>query len=138
LVTVASELAANAVQHTGSGRDGWFGVEITWRPGCVRVTVADQGALAGPRLAAAPTAESGRGLQIVQALSARVGVTGGTRGRAVWAEIPWTSPPRDGRPRTCEGGPRHGAAVGLDRGRVPVAPGSHAGHPGPANLPGPL
>lgn len=94
LVAVASELAANAVQHTDSGRSGWFDVEVSWSPGYVRITVADEGAPAGPRLVSAPAAECGRGLQIVRALSARVGVTGGIEGRAIWAEIPWTGPPQ--------------------------------------------
>src|SRR5215467_1292564 len=40
VVSVASELAGNAVRHTASGRGGKFAVEVTWWPGLVRVAVA--------------------------------------------------------------------------------------------------
>jgi serine/threonine-protein kinase RsbW len=109
MIAVVSELAANAVRHTASGRGGWFAVEIRWDPVCARITVADQGAPTGPRFTGAPTgsrftdapeAEGGRGLQIVRALSTRTGVTGGAQGRVVWAEVPWagTDPQQDARP----------------------------------------
>jgi hypothetical protein len=86
MIMVASELAANAVRHTASGRGGWFAVEITWYPAYARITVADQGAPVGPQFTTGPA----RGLQIVRALSTRTGVVGGTQGRLVWAEVPWT------------------------------------------------
>ena len=52
VVTVAIELAANAVRHTASGYDGFFAVELTWqqRPVTVRVAVADGGARTAPHL----------------------------------------------------------------------------------------
>jgi anti-sigma regulatory factor (Ser/Thr protein kinase) len=52
VVTVAMELAANAVRHTASGAQGFFAVEITWqlRPLTVRVAVADGGAGTSPHL----------------------------------------------------------------------------------------
>ena len=90
VVTVAVELATNAVRHTASGRGGWFGLEVTWHRLTVRVAVADGGAEAGPRPVDDPMGECGRGLLVVQALSSRTGVTGDQRGRLVWAEIPWT------------------------------------------------
>jgi serine/threonine-protein kinase RsbW len=90
MIMIASELAANAVRHTASGRGGWFAIEITWHPACARITVADQGAPAGPRFTTDPAEESGRGLQIVRALSTRTGVAGGPCSRLVWAEVPWT------------------------------------------------
>jgi serine/threonine-protein kinase RsbW len=89
-VTVAVELATNAVQWTASGRGGRFALEITWYGQAVRVTVADGGAPTGPRLIDDPMSEHGRGLLMVRELSARIGVTGDQRGRLVWAEIPWT------------------------------------------------
>jgi serine/threonine-protein kinase RsbW len=89
-VTVAVELATNAVQWTASGRGGRFAVEITWYSSVVRVAVADGGAPTGPRLIDDPMNEHGRGLLMVRELSARIGVTGDQRGRLVWAEIPWT------------------------------------------------
>lgn len=91
VITVAVELATNAVRHTASGRDGWFGVEVGWHRGAVRVMVADQGAPSGPRLVdnADPLSESGRGLHVVRGLSIRTGVEGDRRGRLVWADVPW-------------------------------------------------
>lgn len=93
VVTVAVELATNAVRHTRSGRGGWFAVEVTWHRRAVRVAVADQGAPSGPRLIDDPMAEHGRGLQVVRGLSARTGVAGGERGRLLWAEVPWIGAP---------------------------------------------
>jgi anti-sigma regulatory factor (Ser/Thr protein kinase) len=86
---VATELGTNAVQHTASGRDGWFAVEITWHRAMVRVAVADGGAPAGPRVIDDPDGEHGRGLLVVAGLSARTGVCGDDRGHLVWADIPW-------------------------------------------------
>ena len=91
VISVGSELAANAVRHTATGRGGWFAAEITCYPTAVRIAVADQGAPRGPRLIDDPMSEAGRGLQVVRALSARTGVAGGTQGRLVWAEIPWAA-----------------------------------------------
>jgi anti-sigma regulatory factor (Ser/Thr protein kinase) len=90
MIMVVSELAANAVRHTASGRGGWFAVEIARHPACARIAVADQGAPTGPQLTGDPAEEGGRGLQIVRALSARTGVTGGPQSRVVWAEVLWT------------------------------------------------
>jgi anti-sigma regulatory factor (Ser/Thr protein kinase) len=89
VLSVANELASNAIQHTASGRDGWFAVEVTWPGQVVRVAVADEGAPDGPRIAGTPTDEHGRGLVVVAGLSAQTGVCGGLRGRLVWAEVPW-------------------------------------------------
>ena len=57
VVTVATELAANAVRHTASGGQGFFAVELTWqvRPVTVRVAVADGGALPARTWNPAPT-----------------------------------------------------------------------------------
>lgn len=90
VVTVAAELATNAVRHTASGRGGWFAAEVTWYPAAVRVVVADQGAPTGPHLIHDPMSESGRGLLVVSELATRTGVAGNERGRWVWAELPWT------------------------------------------------
>ena len=90
VMTVAVELATNAVKHTASGLGGWFAVEVTWHPAAVRIVVADQGAPTGPQLIDDPMAESGRGLLVVRELSARTGTAGDERGRLVWAEVAWT------------------------------------------------
>ena len=119
VVTVAIELAANAVRHTASGHDGFFAMELTWqlRPVTVRVAVADGGAgtapeltpgtdplgpgplgldspgigpLSADQLGSAQLSEHGRGLRVVRALAGRTGVCGDHRGRLVWAEIQWS------------------------------------------------
>jgi len=91
VVSVATELASNAIKHTSSGRGGWFAVEIALAhpSSAVRVCVADGGAPKGPRMVDEPLAEHGRGLMLVQGLSARTGVSGDRRGRVVWADVPW-------------------------------------------------
>lgn len=85
---VASELGANAIRHTASGRGGWFAAEITWYGTMVRVAVADAGAPSGPCLVDDPGSENGRGLIVVRGLSVGSGVCGDHRGRLVWADIP--------------------------------------------------
>jgi len=92
VISVATELASNALRHTASGRGGWFAVEITWYRSVVRVAVADGGGPAGPRVIDDAAAEHGRGLLLVRGLSVRTGVTGDQRGRLVWAEIAWDDP----------------------------------------------
>jgi anti-sigma regulatory factor (Ser/Thr protein kinase) len=92
VVCVASELAANALRHSASGRGDWFAVEISRHPGMVRVAVADCGAASGPREVDDPDSENGRGMVLVRGLSARYGVRGDHRSRLVWADIPWADP----------------------------------------------
>lgn len=92
VISVANELASNAVRHTASGRGGTFAVEIAWHRTAVRVAVADGGGPAEPRLIDDPVAEHGRGLLLVHGLSLRAGVIGDQQGRLVWAEIPWNAP----------------------------------------------
>ena len=89
LIEVVCELAGNAICHTRSGQGGKFGVRVERTPGVVSVTVADGGAESEPRLVADPSAEHGRGLRIVHALSTQVTVTGGKQGRLVRADVPW-------------------------------------------------
>jgi anti-sigma regulatory factor (Ser/Thr protein kinase) len=89
VISVADELASNAIVHTASGRGGWFAVEVTWPGRLVRVAVADGGAPGGPRMVVDPAGEHGRGLVVVAAFSARTGMCGGPGGRLVWAEIAW-------------------------------------------------
>lgn len=100
VVSVATELGTNAVQHTASGQGDWFLAEITWYREAVRVAIADSGAPSEPRLVSDPFADHGRGLVIVSALAVRTGIAGDARGRLVWADIPWPdialSPDRPG------------------------------------------
>ncbi len=90
VVSVAVELATNAVRWTASGRGGWFTVEITWFAETVRVAVTDGGAPTDPHVIEDPLGEHGRGLLLVRALYTRIGVCGDYRGRLVWADVPWT------------------------------------------------
>ncbi|HUY47717.1 MAG TPA: ATP-binding protein [Streptosporangiaceae bacterium] len=90
LASVATELGANALRHTGSGRGGWFAVQISWHGPVVRVAVEDGGGPGEPRVIGNPTGEHGRGLLVVRGLSMGAGVCGDHRGRVVWADIAWT------------------------------------------------
>jgi hypothetical protein len=89
VLSVATELGSNAIQHTQSGRGGSFAVDVTWYGPVLRIAVADGGAPAGPRVVDDPEGEHGRGLLVVEGLSARTGVCGDHRGRLVWADVPW-------------------------------------------------
>jgi hypothetical protein len=92
VISVAAELGSNALQHTASGRGGFFAVEISWHQSVVRVAVADHGSPASPRVIEDPDGENGRGLLLVRALSVRTAFTGDAHGRTVWAEIAWDGP----------------------------------------------
>ncbi len=88
IVMCAAELAANAVRHTASGRDGFFATEVTWTGLTVRVAVADGGAGTTPPLGpdlTGPGADSGLG-RLAQ-LASRCGTEGDRRGRVVWAQF---------------------------------------------------
>jgi serine/threonine-protein kinase RsbW len=93
LISVAVELATNAIQHTSSGQGGWFTVEVARRGAVARIDVTDEGAPCGPRITDDPMSDCGRGLIIVRALSESCGVRGDARGRTVWAEVAWASKP---------------------------------------------
>lgn len=91
-ISVATELASNALCHTASGQGGRFGVEITRHAAVVRVAVADSGGPGEPCVIEDPAAEHGRGLLLVRGLSVRTGVAGDQRGRLVWADIAFDNP----------------------------------------------
>jgi hypothetical protein len=92
VLSVATELGSNAIQHTASGQGGSFAVEITWHSSTVQVAVADFGSPAEPHVIDEPAGERGRGLLLVRGLSVRTGHTGDQRGRLVWAQILWDGP----------------------------------------------
>jgi serine/threonine-protein kinase RsbW len=97
VLSIAVELATNAVRHSATGLGGRFTVEVSWRdyPGTVRISVTDDGAPNGPRWPDGPclAGESGMGLYLVCALASRTGECGNARGRQVWAEVPWKAGP---------------------------------------------
>ncbi|MDF5756111.1 ATP-binding protein [Spongiactinospora sp. TRM90649] len=85
---VVTELAANAVRHTASGRPGgrMEVVLIGEADGLVRVEVADEGAATIPTVGRADwDGLGGRGLRLVSTLAAAWGARLAGRGRTVWA-----------------------------------------------------
>ncbi|HLK74129.1 MAG TPA: ATP-binding protein [Streptosporangiaceae bacterium] len=94
LMTCASELCANAINHTDSGDGGVFIVEVDLpRPGVARIAVTDEGSDTLP--AAGPAdlmGEGGRGLALVAAYTTRWGYADAHPGRTVWAESCWPVP----------------------------------------------
>jgi anti-sigma regulatory factor (Ser/Thr protein kinase) len=118
LAVVATELGANAIQHTASGRGGLFAVQVVLRRDRVRIMVTDAGGRTFPRIVEDPVSEKGRGLRLVDGLSAGMGVSGDCRGRRVWADIAWgdavtagTASPRWGGRAVQFGGPAAGGLV---------------------------
>ncbi len=84
-VLLASELAANAIQHS----QGDFEVGIhSGSDGTLRVSVSDRSEQA-PRLGEPPSpyAGRGRGLHIVEAMSQEWGVESTSRGKTVWFAV---------------------------------------------------
>src|SRR5580704_5854004 len=88
IILCASELAANAVQHSRSGRPGGtFTVHVEVSRGdYVCIAIDDDG---GPWAAVVSSLDRGRGLVIVAALTADWGATTGPVGRTVWALFDW-------------------------------------------------
>jgi anti-sigma regulatory factor (Ser/Thr protein kinase) len=82
---VTSELVSNAVMHTGART---FGLELLHLPddhGAVEVAVTDPSPLPPVRRAPAAGDEHGRGLLVVEALSARLGWRPKDSGKTVFA-----------------------------------------------------
>ncbi|MFJ8888737.1 ATP-binding protein [Streptomyces sp. NPDC102402] len=94
-VLIVSELVTNAVVHTASTR---VVSELRCEDGRLRIAVQDQGYQGdGPRMSLDAQGEHGRGLLLVDAMSAAWGShdAGNHSGRIVWAELPY------GPERTC-------------------------------------
>lgn len=95
LLTCVTELAANAIEHTASGRGGTFTVAVGRpRDGVAFVAVTDEGGGGEPTVRepgemAEGLSEGGRGLALVEASSSRWGVRDAGPGRTVWAEVVW-------------------------------------------------
>jgi anti-sigma regulatory factor (Ser/Thr protein kinase) len=90
-VLIASELAANAIRHAhpAAGEPGSLS-ELTWWHEGHQLTCVVTDACGRPPVLAPPdpTAESGRGLQIVDAVAAAWGWTPlGSHAKAVWAAL---------------------------------------------------
>jgi len=91
VLLAVSELVSNAVRHTVSGlAGGLITVDIRETGDAVaRISVIDQGAMTSPRLCEFKETDcTGRGLHLVQEISARWGAEDDALGgRAVWAEV---------------------------------------------------
>lgn len=96
---LTGEVVANAVTHTGATCT----VCVRWTGTRVRVEVTD----ADPRpltpSVPGPDAETGRGLQLVEALATAWGYVTVPAGKVVWFEVG----PRTGSPDPCDGPRRH-------------------------------
>jgi anti-sigma regulatory factor (Ser/Thr protein kinase) len=80
---VVTELVSNVVRHAGTD----IRVDLELRGGTVRIGVADRaGGHVVMRTADAPADLSGRGLQLVNALSERWGIEQRADRKLVWAE----------------------------------------------------
>lgn len=92
---LTSELFANAIMHSRSGRPqeperrGSVHILVRHRcPGSVRITVIDDGSATAPTVRRAGRLRTtGRGLLLVQELATRWGHDGSEHGRAVWFEL---------------------------------------------------
>lgn len=89
-VLIASELVTNAIRHGRCCLGPDDGVELAWQRQAARVIcmVTDRSPLPPVLGAADQDAESGRGLQVVQALAANWGwMMVGATSKAVWAAL---------------------------------------------------
>ena len=86
---ITSELVANAVQYACGNGAGTIGVILTHAgtPAAVTVAVSDSSLQVPVRRATPPGSEQGRGLQIVEALSAHWGWRHQDGGKAVFAVL---------------------------------------------------
>jgi anti-sigma regulatory factor (Ser/Thr protein kinase) len=90
-VLLVSELVTNALQHTATGFGGRFDITILGGETSLTIAVTDDGSDTVPMYGALdPEAEAGRGLGLVELISARWGHCGGRNGRTVWFELRWT------------------------------------------------
>lgn len=80
---VVSELATNAVVHAGTP----FKVSVSCDGSAIRIAVRDWSARHPVVRSAPPTALSGRGLHLIDALTDRWGVEEDSDGKSVWAEL---------------------------------------------------
>lgn len=123
VTVLVSELATNAIKHTGSGLPGgWFRIDVTWAETFVRVVVTDHGSDSEPVVrdtgtgaddspdgGETPDGEDpdgeygwtayedpgGRGLAMVERLADAWGTGGDHLGRFVWFDARW---PEDALP----------------------------------------
>jgi hypothetical protein len=90
---LVSELCANAILHTDSGKPGGkFSLTVEWTRRTVKALILDQGSPTVPTITAGNDAlddEYGRGLFLVDQLADHWDTADLPDGRLVWLEIPW-------------------------------------------------
>ena len=92
-ILLSSELVTNSIQHSQSGRDGGtITITLIAVPDGIRAEVIDEGGATNPMLwygqvEPAALAENGRGLQLVQMLSARWSFAHDEAGTVTWFEL---------------------------------------------------
>jgi len=84
---VASELVGNAVRHAGVDEGAELDVSWTLVNDAVIVAVEDPSGEPPIVRTATPDAQSGRGLRIIEALTAEWGYEPTPRGKRVWAKV---------------------------------------------------
>lgn len=93
VILLTSELVTNSIQHSRSGRDGGtITITLIAVPDGIRAEVIDEGGPTHPMLSCsqvepAPLTENGRGLQLVQMLSARWSYAHDEAGTVTWFEL---------------------------------------------------
>lgn len=92
VLLIAGELCTNAVVHACSS----YVLRLELSLDCLRVVVEDASGTPPQTRAASPLATGGRGLSVVEALSARWGWELRPGGKTVWVEISVTPP--EGQP----------------------------------------
>lgn len=90
---MVSELATNSLKHASSG----FSVSVEVTDDVLRVEVADSGGGSPSVRHPRPTDPTGRGLQIVKALSTDWGVKTSRAGKVVWFVLPTAGTARPSR-----------------------------------------
>lgn len=95
LQLAVTELVSNAVLHAGLSPEQEIRVSVRRRGGCTRVEVEDHGGGFADAQARLPTGRGGRGLMIVEALSARWGIERGVS-TVVWCELEDAAPEAGG------------------------------------------
>ena len=83
VVLMVSELVTNAGLHAGTGAT----VRVVDHGDCLRIEVTDDSTVPVELRPYETGAETGRGLRIVEALSARWGVDAAPAGKTVWFEV---------------------------------------------------
>ena len=89
--TITSELVTNAVRHVCDYGTQTIGIALAraWNPAAVTVSVSDSSPEGPIRRDTSTDSEQGRGLQIVEALSAHWGWHQKDGGKAVFATLAW-------------------------------------------------